>query len=113
METVSIQIPAKLFAAIYARHEEDTGNVINECLSNLLDDIEHDSTSPVGGTRFMRPGRGTVTRRVWDIADIYFSETGKADRSEVVKICMQEDINVNTASTQFSHWQNAMKESEE
>ena len=107
METVSVQIPSSLYAEIYARHGEETSNTVNECLSKLLEDMESDSGPKSGKPHFMRPGKGTITGRVWEIADQLFEATGEADRVTVVRACDEEDINMNTASTQYSHWKNA------
>lgn len=109
METVSIQIPAELYTAIYARYEETTSTTINECLQSLLVDNESQSVA-TGVEHFMRPGKDTITGRVWEIADQLFKDTGMMDRTAVVTACIKEDINMNTASTQFSHWKNATKE---
>ena len=52
-----------------------------------------------------RPGPGTRTGRVWEIADEITRETGRrAARSEVVERFMVEDGNPSTASTQFQYW---------
>ena len=108
METVSIQIAAELYTAIYTQHKDSTSEVIAECLRSLLDDSQPDSSSSdVGVEHFMRPGKGTITGRVWEIADQLLNETGEMDRNAVVKACMEENINMNTASTQYSHWKNA------
>ena len=52
-----------------------------------------------------RPGEGTLTGRVWEIADA-LGETLEREpsRSEVVEKCVAEGLNVNTAHTQFSLW---------
>jgi hypothetical protein len=44
---------------------------------------------------------------VWEIADRILKETGTANREAVTKACMQEGININTASTQYSYWRKA------
>lgn len=108
METVLIQIPAELYTAIYARHTESTSVAITECLQSLLDDNESQSAS-TGVEHFMRPGEGTKTGRVWEIADQLLKETGEMDRTTVVTACIDEGINMNTASTQYSHWKKATK----
>lgn len=52
-----------------------------------------------------RPGPGTRTGRVWEIADEITRETGRrATRSEVVERFVVEDGNPSTASTQFQYW---------
>ena len=108
METVSVQILSSLFVEIYARHGEETSNTINDCLNRLLEENKFDLNPKNDSPHFMRPGEGTITGRVWEIADQLFEKTGEADRVAVVKACDEEDINMNTASTQFSHWKNAM-----
>ncbi len=108
METVSIQIPAALYAAIYARHEEETSSAIDDCLHQLLGSSVPDiSSGREGSAQYPRPGIGTITGRVWEIADKLEKKTGGTDRAAVVTACLSEDININTASTQYSHWQNA------
>ena len=108
METVSVQIPAALYSAIYAKHEEETGSAINDCLSQLLGSTGPDLHSArEGSPQYPRPGNGTITGRVWGIADKLEHETGRASREAVVTTCISEGININTASTQFSHWRNA------
>lgn len=106
METVLIQIPAELYTTIYARHGEETSNAITECLQSLLDDNESQSGT-TGVEHFMRPGKDTITGRVWDIADQLLQETGEMDRAAVVTACIKEGLNMNTANTQYSHWKNA------
>jgi len=51
----------------------------------------------------MRPAPGTLTRRVWDIADAK-ARTGKVKRADVVNAFVAEGGNPNTASTQFHYW---------
>lgn len=52
-----------------------------------------------------RPASGTVTGRVWDIADEITRATGRpATRAAVVKQAQAEGGNYNTASTQYHHW---------
>lgn len=56
-------------------------------------------------TRSVRPGRGSVTARVWDIADELTRRTGtRARRSDVIEAYAQEGGNRNTAGTQFQIW---------
>lgn len=52
-----------------------------------------------------KPAAGTITRRVWDIAD-EITAKGKrpALRKEVVNSATSEGINRGTASTQYGHW---------
>ncbi len=55
--------------------------------------------------RYSRPRSGTRTGRVWEIADERTREIGyRAKRSDVIRCCVAEGINRNTASTQYQHW---------
>lgn len=55
-----------------------------------------------------RPSKGTVTRRVWEIADeISAKRKSVAPRSEVIDAAVSEGINANTANTQYGHWKRA------
>ena len=52
-----------------------------------------------------RPGSGTLTGRVWEIADGITREAGRrAERREVVERYVAENGNSNTAGTQHQHW---------
>lgn len=52
-----------------------------------------------------RPSKGTLTGRVWEIADEITRRTGRtASRKDVVRRFVEEDGNPNTASTQYQHW---------
>ena len=51
----------------------------------------------------MRPAPGTLTRRVWDIADAK-ARAGTVKRADVVNAFVAEGGNPNTASTQFHYW---------
>ena len=110
METVSIQIPAELYTTIYSKHGASTSKAIEECLQSLLIESEPEPKT-TDFDLFMRPGEGTITGRVWEIADEIYEETGKISREAVVTKCMEEGINMNTASTQYSHWMNSVLES--
>lgn len=60
-------------------------------------------------TYYPRPKTG-VTLRVWEIADQITQETGQiALRRSVMKKCVSEGGNPNTASTQYSHWKSAQR----
>ena len=108
METISIQLPAALYSSIYERYQEETSTIITACLSKLLEHKAPEETqTEVGENQYQRPGVGTKTGRVWEVADYIHKETGTVNREEVIKACMQEGINVNTASTQYSHWRKA------
>jgi hypothetical protein len=108
METISVQLSAALYTSIYVRYGEETSATINACLARLLDVEESPQTDVEAATlQYPRPGAGTKTGRVWEIADRIRIETGTVDREVVVRACMLEGININTASTQFSHWRKA------
>lgn len=52
-----------------------------------------------------RPRSGTLTGRVWDIADEVTREKGRrAERREVIERYAAESGNRNTAGTQFQYW---------
>jgi hypothetical protein len=52
-----------------------------------------------------RPGAGTTTARIWEIADMVSAQSGApAKRGEVLKIAEAEGLNLTTAATQFGHW---------
>ena len=57
---------------------------------------------------YPKPGEGTRTRRVWEIADAVTRETGhRAARRDVVERFVAENGNPNTANTQYQHWKAA------
>lgn len=59
-------------------------------------------------TSYARPAEGTLTRRVWDIADEETRREGRlASRARVIERVVAEGGNFNTASTQYHHWRNA------
>ena len=52
-----------------------------------------------------RPGEGTVTGRVWEIADELSAQEGEpAKRGDVLKATEAEGINPATAATQYGRW---------
>jgi hypothetical protein len=110
MEHVSIPIPVALFIEIYNQHGNKTGEQIEKCLQTLAVDYPAESSGPPSSQHSMRPGPGTITGRVWEIADEIYEKTGEMNREAVVTECMEEGIKMNTASTQYSHWKNAMQE---
>jgi hypothetical protein len=70
METVSIQIPASLYAALYARYGDETTTTAAAHLAALTNDDGGTSAQmEAPSVRYPRPGPGTKTRRVWEIAD--------------------------------------------
>jgi hypothetical protein len=100
METVNVAIPAELYVTLYQEHQENT-SVFIEML--LRDSCSADMT-PTVAKRSFRPGNGTITGRVWEIADEINAKKGSASRDEVVKACISDGLNMNTASTQYSAW---------
>ena len=108
MEAISIQIPAALYASLFQRFGESTTTTIAAHLAELLDrEITTEPRVAEVITAYSRPRVGTITGRVWDIADEIQKKSGRADREAVIKACMAQGININTASTQFSYWRKA------
>lgn len=108
MESISIQLPAALYTSIYERYREETSTVITACLSQLLDaEATEEAASEAGALQHPRPRAGTITGKVWEVADRILKETGTVNRETVTKACMHEGININTANTQFSYWRKA------
>lgn len=105
-ETIAITIPAALYAAIYAVHGEASSEAITRCLSQLVNTEapSHFLPAATNNITYTRPKPGTITGRVWSIADQVEREVGMATRDAVVASALEQGINVNTASTQFSHW---------
>jgi hypothetical protein len=109
MESISIQIPASLYTSIFERYGEETTSTITTVLARLVGD-EALTPEPIPNpdrTPYPRPGEGTITGKVWEIADTIQEQTGKAEREDVIKACMDVGININTASTQYSYWRKA------
>lgn len=106
MENVLIQIPGQIYAEIYAHHGDRTSQTIATWLSEKLREQNAESTTgrSSGSPRYPRPGKSTKTGRVWEIADELLARDGKAPREAVIRACMDEGLNVNTASTQYSYW---------
>lgn len=108
MESISIQIPASVYVAIYERYQEETSATITDWLSSRLKSEKNSmSASDQSRLRYPRPSPGTKTGRVWDIADQIKAELGHASREAVIKVCIDEGLNVNTASTQYSYWKSS------
>lgn len=62
-------------------------------------------------SEYSRPSKGTLTRRVWDIADEETERRGSlADRRRVIERVVAEGGNQNTASTQYHHWRRHQEE---
>ena len=54
---------------------------------------------------YTRPGPGTKTGRIWEVADEITRESGRrASRREVVDRIAAEEGNRATANTQYQHW---------
>lgn len=52
-----------------------------------------------------RPGPGTATGRVWEIADELSADIGEpAVRGDVLKVAESEGLNPATAATQYGRW---------
>jgi hypothetical protein len=108
MESISIQLPAALYTSIYDRYREKTNAIVTACLSRLLDaEAPVETRIEAGALQYPRPRAGTKTGRVWEAADRILKEAGTVNREAVIKACMQEGININTASTQYSYWRKA------
>ena len=59
-----------------------------------------------------RPHPGTLTGRVWEIADEITREKGRrAERREVIERYVAENGNRNTAGTQYQYWRKRHEES--
>lgn len=108
MEVIAVQIPASLYAALFQRYGDATSSMIATHLVDLLEgealDKPRSHEIPSG---YPRPRAGTITGRVWQIADEIQEKYGRVDRETVIKACIKAGINVNTASTQFSYWRKA------
>ena len=106
MENVLIPIPGHIYAEIHAHHGDRTSQTIATWLSEKLREENAESTTggSSGSLRYPRPSQGTKTGRVWEIADELLARDGKAPREAVIRACMDEGLNVNTASTQYSYW---------
>ena len=109
MESISIQIPASLYTSIYERYGEETTSTITTFLVRLVGDeaIAPEPITSHSKSPYPRPGEGTITGKVWNIADKIQEQTGRAEREAVIKACMEVGININTASTQYSYWRKA------
>lgn len=54
---------------------------------------------------YHRPSKGSVTERVWQVADEITARNGrKARRKDVIEAFVAEGGNANTASTQYYYW---------
>jgi len=108
MEQISLQIPARLYAALYQHYGERTSAFVESWLEERVRSLEEPSSPAVSTSqRYPRPNPGTKTGRVWEIADSIEKAKGVATREDVIRACMEEGLNVNTASTQYSYWKSA------
>jgi hypothetical protein len=104
MENIAISVPSSLYFAIYKRFGEGSSEAILGSLSKLVDSDTHPSGA---NCPYPRPSSGTITGKVWEIADALSSNELRASRQQVVAKCLAEGINMNTANTQYSHWSKA------
>lgn len=52
-----------------------------------------------------RPGEGTATGRIWEIADELSAQANEpAKRGDVLKVAEEEGLNAATAATQYGRW---------
>lgn len=110
MEKVSVQIPAALYMSLYEQFQETTSTVIIDWLTEKAQATGGPHQEPgEGRVRYPQPRPGTKTGRVWEIADRILKETGQASREAVIRACMEEGLNVNTASTQYSYWNSSQR----
>ncbi len=108
METVMIEVPAALYVRIFEAYEEGTSEAIVDCLADLAGNKAQGTTAKKNAAfAYPRPGKGTITGMVWDIADRLLRETGEVTRDAVIRASAAEGININTANTQYSHWKKA------
>ncbi|MDB3856396.1 hypothetical protein N9284_02785, partial [Halieaceae bacterium] len=86
MNYVSIQIPSSLYCNLYKAYGEHTTQEIIEALNSL-------QAMPLEalGKKSRRPRKGTITGKVWEIADQIRSATGNAEREEVIHACLAEN----------------------
>jgi len=105
METISISLPSTLYCSLFEQFGESTTHTIINTLSNLVGSIS--VAVETDDQVYPRPGQGTKTGKVWEIADKFSSLEKRATRQKVVNACLQEGINMNTANTQYSHWSKA------
>lgn len=105
METVSIEIPAALYVALYQREGMNTSARIVSILEQAVSGTARRGVAQ--RSPYPRPAPNTITGKIWGIADRIEAERGTADRESVIKACMEAGINVNTASTQYTHWKNS------
>lgn len=108
MEQVAVTIPARIYVTLYEHYGDQTSALIaswiEERAQSLGNGLAHDAGQQL---RYPRPGSGTKTGRVWEIADAIEHEKGSASREDVIRACLHEGLNVNTASTQYSYWKSS------
>jgi AAA domain (dynein-related subfamily) len=67
--------------------------------------LEMASSSSTSDSQYQRPGPGTKTGQVWEIADALIAEFGRAPtRPEIIRRALAAGTNKNTAGTQASRW---------
>ncbi len=82
-----------------------------EAMFACLEALPGESSAQAGSVMVRRPGAGTRTGRVWEIADeIHKTSDGSLSiRGRVVQAALQEGINFNTATTQYSLWRRGQR----
>ena len=109
MDKVFIEVPAELYAKIYALHKEGTTAAISNCLNGLIVSRPSGPSELVKDKpqyRFRQRPKGVSTGKIWEVAD-GLAEAGVSDRESVVNACVEQNINPNTANTQYSQWKKA------
>jgi 5-methylcytosine-specific restriction enzyme B len=77
-----------------------------EALFACLEPVEDNAqgvTDPALARELRRPRAGTITRRIWDLADQL------QNRQAVLKAALEEGINISTAATQWVGWKATQK----
>jgi len=70
-----------------------------------VEKIDHTPSGKPRRGKVIRPGAGTMTGTVWDIADRLSNLPGKpAKRRDVLAACKRANIQEVTASNQFTRW---------
>lgn len=77
---------------------------------NLKPQKEKNPHKGESSTIVKRPKEGTMTERVWQVADWLYGEQDPKDfnckdlRNKVIEACVNNEINASTATTQFAKW---------
>lgn len=61
-------------------------------------------------SKISRPGKGTATGKVWDIADSLVIDGELPEKLAVVSKCVEQGIHPSTAGVQFSKWKRYISE---